>query len=168
MAYPTEAIFGLGCNPDSEIAVNKLLDLKKRSWKKGLILIAANYKQLLPYIDDEKLLGKTAKDILSSRHNPVTWIMPAKIITPQWLTGQFSTIAVRVSQHPLVHTLCSHFGKPIVSTSANISGLKPCRTSYEVYLQFGKNVPIIHELVGTSLNPSEIRDALTGKLFRQG
>lgn len=92
----------------------------------------------------------------------------AKSTTPKWLTGRFSTIAVRVSDHPLVQTLCSQFGKPLVSTSANLSGLEPCRTAQEVRVQFGDAFPVVDADVGGRLNPSEIRDALTGELFRQG
>ena len=50
IAYPTEAVFGVGCDPDSEVAVNRLLALKQRPVEKGLILIAANYEQLKPYM----------------------------------------------------------------------------------------------------------------------
>ncbi|MEG1440736.1 MAG: L-threonylcarbamoyladenylate synthase type 1 TsaC [Hafnia sp.] len=168
VSYPTEAVFGLGCDPDSELAVHALLDLKQRQWEKGLILIAANYEQLLPYVDDAKLSGERREEVFSYWPGPVTWVMPAKPTTPQWLRGRFSTIAVRVSDHPLVQTLCLQFGKPLVSTSANLSGLEPCRTAQEVRLQFGNAFPVVDAEVGGRLNPSEIRDALTGELFRQG
>lgn len=62
IAYPTEAVFGLGCDPDNDKAVRKLLLLKQRSWKKGLILIAGDYKQLTPYIDDNKLTNLQKKN----------------------------------------------------------------------------------------------------------
>ncbi|MFT4725078.1 MAG: L-threonylcarbamoyladenylate synthase, partial [Colwellia sp.] len=55
IAYPTEAVFGLGCDPDNLLAIEKLLSIKNRSPEKGLILLAANYSQLLPYIDDSKI-----------------------------------------------------------------------------------------------------------------
>ncbi|OFS11743.1 L-threonylcarbamoyladenylate synthase type 1 TsaC [Hafnia sp. HMSC23F03] len=168
VAYPTEAVFGLGCDPDSELAVHALLDLKQRQWEKGLILIAANYEQLLPYVDDAKLSGERREEVFSYWPGPVTWVMPAKATTPQWLRGRFSTIAVRVSDHPVVQNLCLQFGKPLVSTSANLSGLEPCRTAQEVRLQFGDAFPVVDAEVGGRLNPSEIRDALTGELFRQG
>lgn len=168
VAYPTEAVFGLGCDPDSERAVHALLDLKQRQWEKGLILIAASYEQLLPYVDDAKLSGERRAEVFSYWPGPVTWVMPAKSSTPKWLTGRFSTIAVRVSDHPLVQTLCTQFGKPLVSTSANLSGLEPCRTAQEVRVQFGDTFPVVDADVGGRLNPSEIRDALTGELFRQG
>ncbi len=168
IAYPTEAVFGLGCDPDSEKAVNALLALKQRPWQKGLILIAANYEQLKPYVDDTALTDTQREAIFSFWPGPVTWVIPARPETPRWLTGSFDSLAVRVSDHPLVQQLCSQYGKPLVSTSANLSGQEPCRTTEEVRVQFGSSLPVLDGLVGGRLNPSEIRDALTGKQFRQG
>ncbi|OTA17674.1 L-threonylcarbamoyladenylate synthase TsaC [Xenorhabdus beddingii] len=168
IAYPTEAVFGLGCDPDSENAVQELLALKNRSWEKGLILIADNYERLCSYIDDEQLSELQKETVFSSWPGPVTWVMPAKKTTPKWLTGKFSTLAVRVTAHPLVKQLCSLYGKPLVSTSANLSGLAPCRNSEAVRQQFGNRIPVLEGEVGGRKNPSEIRDALTGQLYRQG
>ncbi len=168
IAYPTEAVFGLGCDPDSEKAVNALLALKQRPWQKGLILIAANYEQLKPYVDDSALTDSQRETIFSVWPGPVTWVIPTRPETPRWLTGSFDSLAVRVSDHPLVQQLCSQYGKPLVSTSANLSGQEPCRTTEEVRIQFGSSLPVLAGLVGGRLNPSEIRDALTGKQFRQG
>lgn len=168
IAYPTEAVFGLGCDPDSEKAVNALLALKQRPWQKGLILIAANYEQLKPYVNDAALSDAQREAIFSVWPGPVTWVIPARPETPRWLTGSFDSLAVRVSDHPLVQQLCAQYGKPVVSTSANLSGQEPCRTTDEVRIQFGPSLPVLTGQVGGRLNPSEIRDALTGKQFRQG
>lgn len=168
IAYPTEAVFGLGCDPDSEKAVNRLLLLKNRPWEKGLILIADSYERLNPYIDDNQLDNEQKKTIFSFWPGPVTWVIPAKTTTPKWLTGHFSTLAVRVTDHPLVRQLCLIYGKPLVSTSANLTGLEPCRSAEDVRQQFGNNFPVLEGTVGGRQNPSEIRDALTGKLYRQG
>jgi L-threonylcarbamoyladenylate synthase len=168
VAYPTEAVFGLGCDPDDQIAVEKLLQLKQRSWEKGLILIAADYEQLRPYVDDSQLTQEQMNHVFSRWPGPVTWVMPAHSATPKWLTGRFNSLAVRVSDHLLVRALCLAFGKPIVSTSANLSGLAPCKTYLAVKQQFGQSFPVLDGMVGERQNPSEIRDALTGELFRQG
>lgn len=168
IAYPTEAVFGLGCDPDSSSAVEHLLNLKKRPWQKGLILVAANYQQLANYIDDSKLTDEQKNAVFASWPGPVTWVMPVKNRLPNWLTGEFDSLAVRVSAHPAVKELCLRFGKPLVSTSANLNGMPPCRTYLEVKQQFGSDFPVLNGSVGGRQNPSEIRDALTGKLFRQG
>ncbi len=168
IAYPTEAVFGVGCDPDSELAVNRLLTLKQRPVEKGLILIAASFEQLQPYID-ESLLSADRRDAIFARWpGPVTFVFPAKATIPRWLTGRFDSLAVRVSDHPLVVELCQAYGKPLVSTSANLTGLPPCRTTEEVRAQFGADFPIVEGETGGRLNPSEILDALTGKQFRQG
>ncbi|QXX96281.1 L-threonylcarbamoyladenylate synthase type 1 TsaC [Serratia marcescens] len=168
IAYPTEAVFGLGCDPDSEQAVNALLALKQRPWEKGLILIAADYAQLKPYIDDSALSEQQRATMFASWPGPVTWVLPARRETPRLLTGRFSSLAVRVSDHPLVQLLCRQYGKPLVSTSANLSGLEPCRSADEVTRQFGEAFPVLAGEVGGRLNPSEIRDVLTGEQIRQG
>ncbi|GHA62258.1 threonylcarbamoyl-AMP synthase [Photobacterium aphoticum] len=169
IAYPTEAVFGVGCDPDSESAVQKLLALKQRPVEKGLILIAANYEQLAPYVDDSQLSEAQKARIFASWPGPVTWVMPTKPGVPAFLTGQFDTIAVRVTDHPQVQALCLAFGKPLTSTSANLTGQEPGRTVEEVSAQLGDQLAAI--LVGDTGgrdNPSEIRDAQTGNVFRQG
>lgn len=169
IAYPTEAVFGVGCDPDSEQAVMKLLALKQRPVEKGLILIAANYEQLAPYIDDSQLTAEQKQRIFDSWPGPVTWVMPTKPGVPRFLTGQFDTIAVRVTDHPLVQALCLAFGKPLTSTSANLTGQEPGRTVAEVELQLGDRLAaILQGDTGGRENPSEIRDARTGQIFRQG
>ncbi|EFL91409.1 putative ribosome maturation factor [Candidatus Regiella insecticola LSR1] len=168
IAYPTESVFGLGCDPNSEKAVNALLTLKQRSRQKGLILVAANYDQLQPYLDDSQLSMAQRASVFSSWPGAITWVIPAKRDTPDWLTGRFNSLAVRVSAHPLVRQLCTCYGKPLVSTSANLSGHPPCRTEADVKMQFGILLPVLTGQVGGCKNPSEIRDALTGKQLRQG
>jgi len=168
IAYPTESVFGLGCDPDSQKAVNNLLLLKQRPQKKGLILIAASYQQLQPYINDEQVSTEQREKIFTSWPGHLTWVFPTSIQTPSWLSGEFNSLAVRVSAHPVVRQLCSCFGKPLVSSSANITGQTPCRTSREVVLQFGHQLSVLSGNVGGHLKPSEIRDALTDRLIRSG
>lgn len=168
IAYPTEAVFGLGCDPDSEIAVMRLLELKRRPVEKGLLLIAASFEQLMPYIDDSSLSQEQRTAVFSRWPGAVTFVFPASATTPFWLTGHFNSLAIRVSDHPLVIELCEAYGKPLVSTSANLSGQPPCRTVAEIQAQFGACFPVVEGVTGGRQNPSEIRDALTGELFRQG
>lgn len=168
IAYPTEAVFGLGCDPDSESAVMALLALKQRPVEKGLILIAADYAQLEPYIADRELTVLQRERMFVSWPGPVTYVVPASPHTPRWLTGRFDSLAIRVSDHPQVQVLCRGFGKPLVSTSANLTGQPPCRSAAEVAEQFGSQFPVLQAATGGRLNPSEIRDAISGELIRQG
>ncbi|SES71804.1 L-threonylcarbamoyladenylate synthase [Thorsellia anophelis] len=166
LAYPTEAVFGLGCDPDNEQAVLSLYHLKQRSLKKGLILIASSFEQLQPYIELDAMSQIQLEAVTQTWPGPYTWVMPSKNTTPHYLRGEFDTIAVRVSAHPIVNKLCQHFGKPIVSTSANISGYEPARNAEEVFEQFGQSVVICEGNVGGLGKPTTIRDAITGEIFR--
>ncbi|GAH54569.1 unnamed protein product [marine sediment metagenome] len=165
IAYPTEAVFGVGCDPDSETAVMRLLELKQRPVDKGLILIAANYEQLKPYIDDTMLTDVQRETIFSRWPGPVTFVFPAPATTPRWLTGRFDSLAVRVTDHPLVVALCQAYGKPLVSTSANLSGLPPCRTVDEVRAQFGAAFPVVPGETGGNIE-GKFRDE-SAPLFKQ-
>lgn len=167
IAYPTEAVFGLGCDPDNEAAVLALLAIKQRPVEKGLILIAANFDQLRPYIDETKISSERLEQIFASWPGHVSWVLPASNHAPSWITGKFTTIAVRVSAHPVVQQLCLAFGKPLVSTSANVAG-EPAITDYQqLKCTLGKQVAAIVEgPLGGAKQPSQIRDALTGEIFR--
>ncbi|KXF81188.1 Sua5/YciO/YrdC/YwlC family protein [Enterovibrio coralii] len=169
IAYPTEGVFGVGCDPDSPAAVQALLDVKERDKAKGLILIAATLVQLDGYIDFDSLSDEVKADVLATWPGPVTWVMPAGKKITDWVTGQFETVAVRVSDHPDVQALCLAYGKPITSTSANLSGEEPCRSVEEVEAQLGERVPcVLQGKTGGRDNPTEIRDARSGKVLRQG
>jgi L-threonylcarbamoyladenylate synthase len=78
------------------------------------------------------------------------------------------TLQLACRPHPLVKQLCRQYGKPLVSTSANLSAQPPCRTADAVKQQFGPDFPVLEGLVGGRENPSEIKDAATGELIRQG
>jgi L-threonylcarbamoyladenylate synthase len=166
IAYPTEAVFGLGCDPDNEQAVEHLLALKKRSVNKGLILVALTYSQLLPYVDDKSIPMDKRTAIFSSWPGPITWLLPASAKAPTWITGDSKLIAVRVSHHPIVQQLCEWAGKPLVSTSANVSGAEPAKTAEEVIHQFANKVMLVAGEVGGRGRPSEIRNGLTGQIIR--
>lgn len=167
ICYPTEAVYGLGCDPDSKQAVEDLLAIKQRDVAKGLILIADNYSQCLSYVDDAKIPQDKRSDIFSSWPGGVTWVLPAKATTPKWLTGTHSTIAVRVTAHPTVKLLCQQFGKPIVSTSANLSGQQPVASLDEAREAFKQQVGFyVDAPLGGASAPSQIKHALTGAVIR--
>jgi len=164
IAYPTEAVFGLGCDPWDETAVLKLLDIKQRPWHKGLILIASDFNQLTDFI--EPLPTEILKQIEATWPGPVTWLLPAKDTTPDYLTGQHDTIAVRVTAHPIARELCQAAGHALVSTSANITGLTPASTLRQVRWQLPNIDTIVTGQCGKATQPSQIRDAQTGALIR--
>ncbi|WP_299082068.1 Sua5/YciO/YrdC/YwlC family protein [uncultured Paraglaciecola sp.] len=166
LAYPTESVLGLGCDPDNEGAVQQLLTLKKRPIEKGLILVANTYSQLLPYVDDAKIPMQMRSEIFSSWPGPVTWLLPAAEQAPKWVTGNSDLIAVRVSQHLVVRQLCEQFGKPLVSTSANVSGKPPAINAKQLYQQFDESLYLVKGQVGGASKPSKIRHGNSGKTIR--
>lgn len=167
IAYPTEAVYGLGCDPLEETAVARVLEIKERDAAKGLILIAAHMEQLLPFM--AKLPADISQKLEASWPGPVTWVVPAASHVPAWLTGGRSTLAVRVTAHPVANALCVACDMALVSTSANRSGQSPARTAVMVRTQLGDAVDcIVAGEVGGLDKPTEIREALTGKVLRAG
>jgi L-threonylcarbamoyladenylate synthase len=166
IAYPTEAVWGLGCDPDNQSAVTKLLELKNRSVEKGLILVAAHHSQISDLL---KPLSKQQKEsMLATWPGPVTWIIPdLKNLFPYWIKGNNKSVAIRVSSHPIVQELCSQFGKPLVSTSANVAGEREIRSSLMIQKQFGSNIDYVVEgKLGDEPGPSQIRDLLSQEIIR--
>ncbi len=165
ICYPTESVYGLGCNPFDLEAVLRLLEIKTRSINKGLLLVADNLTQLKPYIDiNDKLI---VSKLTQSGHQPLTWIVPCRVTTPSWLTGQHESIAVRISHHPIVKQLCSEFNAALVSTSANISGQSSTRRSWMVRARFANKVDYyVPGAVGGFAKESEIRNILTDEVIR--
>jgi L-threonylcarbamoyladenylate synthase len=167
IAYPTEAVWGLGVDPANEQALERLLTLKSRPPSKGLILIAANVAQVAPWLDP--LSPAQRAQLESSWPGPVTWLVPNRGIASSWVTGQFATVALRVTAHPDVQALCLAFGGPLVSTSANPQGLAPARSRAQVTRYFGKQVKVLKSAqLGSRSQPSEIRDLATGRIQRPG
>lgn len=167
VAYPTEAIWGVGCDPNNRLAVEKLLSLKGRDAKKGLILVAASQQQLAPYLDG--LEPKYLQQLQQAWPGPVTFIVPDNGAVPLWIKGGHSAVALRVSAHPLVAQLCDTFGGPIVSTSANYSGQAPAKWAWQVRKRLGYGLHyVLPGQLGKSAKPTEIRDLLTGRVLRKG
>jgi L-threonylcarbamoyladenylate synthase len=166
VAYPTEAVFGLGCDPWNRAAVERLLAIKRRRLSKGLILIAENFAQLEAFV--APLAPERMAQIQATWPGAVTWLLPARETTPQWLTGRHPTLAVRVTAHPLAAALCRACGSALVSTSANLSTRPPARTDLQVRLRLGGTVDfILAGATGPQRNPTQIRDARTGKIIRR-
>jgi L-threonylcarbamoyladenylate synthase len=167
IAYPTEAVYGLGCDPRNEAAVRRLLALKRRPMHKGLILIAASFAQLEPFL--QPLSPADQVQLAATWPGPYTWLIPTRPDTPRWLRGRHETLAVRVTAHPLAAALCQICGHPLVSTSANFSGRPPARTALAVRRQLGTAIDyLLPGPTGGAAQPTEIRDLCTGRRVRSG
>ena len=167
VAYPTEAVFGLGCDPANSAAVERLIALKRRDVGKGLILIASKRRQLAPFV--APLSEQLEAQLEATWPGPVTWLLPTRPDVPHWLHGRHPSIAVRVTAHPLAAALCDAFGGAIVSTSANLAGRPPARSPLRVRRIFGAGVDrILHGPLGGLARPTEIRDGRSGRTVRSG
>ncbi len=164
VAYPTEAVYGLGCDPLDRAAVTRLLVLKRRRLAKGLILIAADFEQLHPFV--RPLVPARMAQVLARWPGPDTWVLPAADAVPTWLRGAHDTLAVRVTAHPVAAALCRACARALVSTSANPSGYPPARTPLQVRQRLPGLDYILHAPLGGAPRPSTIRDGLTGKVLR--
>lgn len=162
VAYPTEAVFGLGCDPRNESAVRRILTLKQRREDAGLILIASDFTQF------EGWLGEAdPAPALATWPGPVTWRFPRAPGVPDWIGGAHPTLAVRVTAHPVCRKLCDCFGGPIVSTGASPRSAPPAKSAGVVEGWFGTFIDgIVAGPLGGLERCSEVRDLATGEIER--
>ena len=167
VAYPTEGVWGLGCDPRDQEAVLRLLAIKQRTVDKGLILIASHLDQLRPFLDIAAMPIDNLAAVLASWPGPHTWVMPASSDAPQRITGVHAGIAVRISAHAPVIELCNAFGGALVSTSANLSGQPAPRTRMGLDPELLRQVEgVLHGETGGRSAPTVIHDAITGAALR--
>jgi len=162
IAYPTDTVYGLGCNPLSEKAVTRLLKIKNRDPEKGLILLAAEPQQFSAFIDNKWLDWLTQQ----KPQQPTTYIVPCVETVPNWLTGNRNTLAIRITAEEISRRLCLKTGA-IVSTSANLQGQPPIMDSEGITTQL-KHQPdyVIPGKINASNQSSLIVDAISGNILR--
>jgi len=165
-AYPTEAVWGLGCDPWNQSAVDWILTLKERPHRKGLILAAATIEQVAFLL--EPLPASLRDSAVAYWPGPTTLLLPdPQGLIPRWIKGEHERVAIRVSAHPGVQRLCTAFGGPLVSTSCNRAGRSPARWSWQVRRTFGGALDgILPGSLGGASQPSRILDPLDGRRLR--
>ena len=192
LAYPTESVWGIGCDPFNKSAVMQLLAIKQRPIDKGMIVITDTVERIVPLLT--ALNGTQRQMVLDSwqshsddqvfnaqAQQAQTWLLPLpaqlKITIPSWITGRHDSIAVRVIAHPLIQQLCAQMvsvDNPygfIVSTSCNPSSETPALNLEQAQAYFSNTYLAgnVGYLAGKTLEyqlPSQISDALTGKIIR--
>jgi L-threonylcarbamoyladenylate synthase len=168
VAYPTEAVYGLGCDPFNADALERVFAAKRRPSARGVLLVAADYAQIEPLIDRRTASAASIERALATWPGPHTWIFPRSDAVPEWIARGHAGVALRVTAHPLAAELCRAFGGPIVSTSANRHGDEPARNADAVRAAFGSDIDVILDgAVGGLDRPTPIRDAMTGDSLRQ-
>ncbi|MCG8394867.1 MAG: threonylcarbamoyl-AMP synthase [Pseudomonadales bacterium] len=164
VAYPTESVYGLGCDPFNEEAVMRLLAIKQRPVDKGMILIGADLVQLAPWLE---LRGDQYQQLEQQWPAPLTYLVEAKATVPSWVRGRHAKVAVRVPDHPLARALCRRVGHPIISTSANLSGRPSARNRFQVARQLGDQLDfIVSGVCDRASKPSTIIDLESGRTLR--
>jgi L-threonylcarbamoyladenylate synthase len=165
IAYPTEAVYGLGCRADDRAAVERICTLKQRPVEQGVIVLVDHIDQLGDWI--APLDADQQASLQLTWPGPVTWLIPTTEHCPVWLTGKHSSLAVRQSSHPLCRQLCAELNVPLVSTSANRSGEEPARSALEAQQIFGDSIDLVLDApLGDSDTPSAIFDLQTGEQIR--
>lgn len=165
IAHPTEAVFGLACDPENIDAVSRILQIKHRALDKGFILIASSWDQVEPLV--VSLQPQLLTRVFATWPGPITWLFPASEKVPFWIRGNHHSVAVRVTAHPIAKALCEQFGSPLISTSCNKSGDPPARDIRSIQLTLSSTVDyVIDGPLGGRMRPTEIRDALTGEVIR--
>lgn len=164
IGYPTDTIWGFGCHPLIPHSVERILEIKRRAASKGLILLSSRIEFCTPYLDlDDAALDRIRQPCA----RPTTWLVPASENCPDWLRGEHPTIAVRVTDHPLLRALCGSLASPLVSTSANRSGRSSVRSALQMRRQFGDELDFIVSGFDTgSDRPSEIKFLHSGTSVR--
>jgi L-threonylcarbamoyladenylate synthase len=145
--------------------VQRILKLKQRPQRKGLILIASHYLQVAHYL--QPLTPAEQTRLQNDGAKAVTYLMPVKPSCPRWLRGGHDTLAVRMTAHPVARNLCCSAGSALVSTSANRSGQRPVKTYAECQRMFGMKVWVLPGRVGKRRQPSMIRAWSDGKIIRK-
>lgn len=167
VAYPTEAVFGLGCDPHDRAAFERLFALKERPPTQGVLLIGADFTQVTPYIDLAAVPAEALARALATWPGPHTWIFPRATGVPAWIAGGHAGIALRVTAHPLAAALCRAFGGALVSTSANRHGAAPARSAAAVRELFGRSIDaLVDGAVGGLERPTPIHDVISGAVLR--
>ncbi|MDT8428009.1 MAG: Sua5/YciO/YrdC/YwlC family protein [Pseudomonadales bacterium] len=166
IAYPTEAVWGLGCDPHNYQACQVLLQIKQRPVEKGMILVAADMQQLDGLL--EPLTAAQRQCLAASWPGPHTWLVPDPLQSvPWWVRGDHHSVAVRVSAHPVVKALCEAFGGPVVSTSANRAGKAPATSRVQLEKAIGRGLDyVLPGKLGGNDKPSTISDLLSGQRIR--
>jgi L-threonylcarbamoyladenylate synthase len=154
--YPTDTIWGIGCDATSQDAVENLLKIKERSDEKGLLLLVDDPERLSEYVTD---IPGIAWDLVTVADEPLTIVYPGGINLPAIVLHDDGSVGIRVTLDNFCRELIRRFGKPIVSTSANLSG-KPFPT---VFSEIGDEIKSrVDYIVGwrqddlTKKNPSPI------------
>lgn len=163
ISHPTDTIQSLTCLPKFEYSMYKILQLKYRSTTKGLILLASHINYFSNFVADLSVL----QNIKNSKNNiPTTYLVEASQQTSILLTGEFSTVALRLTDNPLITKLCNITNSALVSTSANITGKHSATSMLALSVFFKAELDFIITPQNYNNQSSRIIDLKTGERLR--
>lgn len=149
IAYPTDTVYGLGCDPYNIDAVEKINAIKQRPANKHFILLASSIEQIRPLIQ----LKKAQEKLITDTDSPTSWVVDAAPYAPGWLVDDNNSLTVRISSHENIVHLCRILAHPLISTSANISGKKPADNAIKLHQYFHNKVDKI--LISNTKQPGK-------------
>lgn len=138
--YPTDTVWGIGCDATNAAAVAKIYDLKKRSDEKSMIVLLAEENEIRKYVTDP---DPKIFDYIKGIHKPTTFIYEGGIGLAKNMIQEDGTVAIRICNDAFCKQLIKKFGKPIVSTSANISGYPPPAIFEDIDIEIKNGVDYI-------------------------
>jgi len=163
IAYPTDTIYGLGCDPFNPCAVKKINTIKQRPLNKQFILLAGHINQVRSLI----LINEKQEKKITASSEAISWIVDASPGAPAWLVSECNTLTIRISQQNDVQRLCRALGHAIISTSANLSGKTPAKNGFELHKYFHHKVDKILLSNKTQLSkPSKIIRLCDNQIIR--
>jgi len=147
--YPTDTVWGIGCDATNEQAIKKIYQIKERNLNKSLIVLVDSFRMLRVYVE---IAPKIIQEYLKNKSKPITVIYEKPINLAKNAIANDGTIAIRIVQDEFCKKLISNFGKPIVSTSANISGELPPKNYKSIDEKIIEKVDFVVSL------PTEIKE----------
>ena len=136
IAYPTDTIYGLGCDPFNTASVDRLNIIKQRALGKQFILLCGDIEQIRPLV----FLNSAQEDTISRNAEPISWVVDARPSAPAWLCSDEHTLTIRISRQSDVRRLCHILGHAIISTSANLSTKRPAKNALELHKYFHSTI----------------------------
>ena len=164
IAHPTDTIYGLACLPKYHQAAQKILALKNREIDKGLLLLSSDICYIKSYIS---LKHRHYLEKITKTNTPTTYLLPTNNTALSYMRGCFNTVAVRITPHPLIKTLCSSTKSALLSSSANIHGFRCAKSIVKLHVYFAGQLDyILAPAYQNQAHPSSIKNILTGEIIR--
>ena len=159
--YPTEGIYGLGCDPFNSKSVENIFKAKGRSKNKSFIILGSDIKYFHNIIDSTYIMDESLQS-----ESFTTWIVPSNENCPPWLKRN-NMVAIRLTKHETVMLLCDHMNAPIISTSANLSNSQYDGDIKNIEKVFDEKIDcVVKGILGNENKPSTIKNIITKEVIR--